>query len=100
MDHFIVLGEAHLQRILRAYAHYYNEVRTHRSLDKDAPVSRAVQRAGILDSRPIPADFITITSEFRYSVHTSPSKRAARVRDRHVVEVSECARYMVIVVDL
>ena len=42
VDHFIVLGEAHLRRILRAYAAYYNEIRTHRSLDKDAPVSRPV----------------------------------------------------------
>ena len=40
VDHFIVLGEAHLRRILRAYARYYNDIRTHRSLDKDAPVSR------------------------------------------------------------
>src|SRR5471030_3093331 len=37
VDHFIVLGEEHLCRILRAYAHYYNEIRTHRSLNKDAP---------------------------------------------------------------
>lgn len=40
MDHFIVLGEAHLRRILRAYARYYNDIRTNRALDKDAPVSR------------------------------------------------------------
>src|SRR5271169_458378 len=53
VDHFVVWGEAHLRRILRSYAGYYNEVRTHRSLDKDAPVSRAVQRPGIIDSRPI-----------------------------------------------
>jgi hypothetical protein len=33
VDHFIVLGEAHLRWILRAYARYYNDVRTHRSLD-------------------------------------------------------------------
>ncbi|MGC2154788.1 MAG: integrase core domain-containing protein, partial [Pseudolabrys sp.] len=39
VDHFIVLGEAHLRHILRTYAHYYNDIRTHRSLDKDAPVS-------------------------------------------------------------
>src|SRR5512143_1799852 len=43
VDHFVVLGEAHLRRILRAYARYYNDVRTHRSLDKDAPVPRPVQ---------------------------------------------------------
>ena len=37
VDHFVVLGEAHLRRILRDYARYYNDIRTHRSLDKDAP---------------------------------------------------------------
>ena len=53
VDHFIVLGEAHLRRILRAYARYYNEIRTHRSLDKDAPVSRPVQSTGGIKSHPI-----------------------------------------------
>src|SRR5512143_526065 len=53
VDHFVVLGEAHLRRILRAYAGYYNDIRTHRSLGKDAPVSRPVQRTGIISSRPI-----------------------------------------------
>ena len=52
-DHFVVLGEAHLRRILRSYARYYNDIRTHRSLDKDAPVSRPVQRTGSISSRPI-----------------------------------------------
>src|ERR1700741_3640837 len=46
LDHIIVLGEAHLRRSLKSYARYYNDVRTHRSLDKDAPVSRAVRRTG------------------------------------------------------
>jgi transposase InsO family protein len=53
VDHFVVLGEAHLRRILRAYAHYYNDIRTHRSLTKDAPVSRRVQRTGAISSRVI-----------------------------------------------
>ncbi len=53
VDHFIVLGEAHLHRILRAYAHYYNDVRTHRSLGKDAPAFRPVQRAGCIKSYAI-----------------------------------------------
>jgi transposase InsO family protein len=43
VDHMIILGEAHLRRILRAYARYYNDIRTHRSLGKDAPVTRPVQ---------------------------------------------------------
>jgi transposase InsO family protein len=53
LDHVIVLGEAHLRRIVKSYAHYYNGVRTHRSLNKDAPVSRPVQWAGIMKSRAI-----------------------------------------------
>ena len=53
VDHFVVLGEAHLRRILRAYARYYNNIRTHRSLDKDAPVSRPVQRTGSIRSHAI-----------------------------------------------
>src|SRR5512144_3018860 len=44
LDHLVVLSEAHLRRILQAYARYYNKIRTHRSLDKDAPISRPVQR--------------------------------------------------------
>ena len=42
VDHVIVLGEAHLRRTLKSYAAYYNSVRTHRSLHKDAPASRPV----------------------------------------------------------
>jgi hypothetical protein len=32
---------------------YYNRFRTHRSLNKDAPVSRSVQRTGVIGSRAI-----------------------------------------------
>ena len=53
VDHFVVLGAAHLRRILRSYAGYYNGIRTHRSLDKDAPVSRPVQRTRIISSHAI-----------------------------------------------
>src|SRR5258708_2061612 len=53
LDHIIVFGEAHLRRILKSYADYYNSVRTHRSLDKDAPVTRPVQRVGIISSRAV-----------------------------------------------
>src|ERR1700682_619171 len=52
-DHIIVLGEAHLRRILKSYARYYNETRTHLALDKDAPVSRPVQRIGVVRSLAI-----------------------------------------------
>jgi hypothetical protein len=53
VDHLIVLGEALLRRILRAYAGYYNDIRTHWSLAKDAPVSRPIQRTGGIQSNAI-----------------------------------------------
>jgi hypothetical protein len=76
LNHIVVFGEAHLRRILRSYACYYNDIRRHRSLDKDAPVSLPIQRTGIISSRPILADFIITTSAFRFSVHT-PGPRAS-----------------------
>ena len=53
VDHVVVLGEAHLRRILKKYAAYYNELRTHRSLNKDAPIHRAIEYAGRIVSAPI-----------------------------------------------
>ena len=50
LDHILVSGEAHLRRILKSYARYYNETRTHLALEKDAPVSRPVQRTGGISS--------------------------------------------------
>jgi transposase InsO family protein len=77
LDHVIVLGEAHLRRILKSYAHYYNGVRTHRSLNKDAPVSRSVQRAGVISSRASWADFITTIVRFRvFGTHNEKPRRS------------------------
>jgi len=53
VDHIIIRGEAHLRQVLKSYANYYNRFRTHRSLNKDAPVSRSVQRTGVIRSRAI-----------------------------------------------
>jgi transposase InsO family protein len=53
VDHIIVAGEMHLRRALKSYADYYNGVRTHRSLNKDAPVTRPIQRIGSIKSRAI-----------------------------------------------
>jgi transposase InsO family protein len=53
LDHLVVLGEGHLHRILRTYASYYNEVRTHLSLDKDAPKFRRSLRFGRIVAMPI-----------------------------------------------
>ena len=53
VDHVIVLSEAHLRRILRTYARYYNHIRTHRSLNKDVPASRPIRRTENINSHPI-----------------------------------------------
>src|SRR5712664_3282390 len=53
LDHIVVFGEAHLRRILGAYAGYYNEFRTHLSLIKDSPGHRPIQRFGQLAAQPI-----------------------------------------------
>jgi Integrase core domain len=53
LDHIIVFSEAQLRRILISYAAYYNSVRTHRSLYKDASIWRPVQRTGVITSNPI-----------------------------------------------
>jgi transposase InsO family protein len=53
LDHVIVFGEAHLHAVLKAYASYYNEVRTHLSLNKDAPDFRRAQRVGRIAAIPI-----------------------------------------------
>jgi len=53
LDHVIVFGERHLRQVLQSYANYYNKARTHLSLNKDAPVSRAVLAAGRIVLTPV-----------------------------------------------
>jgi len=53
LDHMIVFGEEHLRRILGAYAAYYSQSRTHRSLNKEAPFHRAIERPGAITSHSI-----------------------------------------------
>jgi hypothetical protein len=79
-DHVIVLGEAHLRRILRSYARYYNELRTHLSLNKDAPASRSVQRAGHILCRPVLG-----------GLHPTPHRRERK--DRGVSQPCRLLRY-------
>jgi putative transposase len=43
LDHVIVFHETGLRRVLRSYFEYYVHSRTHLSLEKDAPIHRAIQ---------------------------------------------------------
>jgi integrase-like protein len=53
LDHLIVFDEAQLRRVLKNYASYYNQVRTHLSLHKNAPHFRRPQKLGHIASIPI-----------------------------------------------
>ena len=53
LDHVVVFGERHLRHLLLSYMAYYNDARTHLSLNKDAPVPRAVQAIGRILPTPI-----------------------------------------------
>jgi transposase InsO family protein len=52
-DHLIAFNADHLRRILVGYATYYNEIRTHVSLGKDAPRTRLIERIGDVVAHPI-----------------------------------------------
>jgi transposase InsO family protein len=53
VNHIVVFGERHLRRVLLSYMNYYNETRTHLSLNKDAPSRRAAETVGRIICRPI-----------------------------------------------
>jgi transposase InsO family protein len=56
LEHLVMFGEAHLRRIVTAYISDFNELRTHLSLNKDAPIHRPDQRFGRIISVPILGD--------------------------------------------
>ena len=43
LDHLIVFSETHLRQILREYFDYYNGVRPHQSLERNAPEPREIE---------------------------------------------------------
>jgi transposase InsO family protein len=53
LDHVVVFGGRHLRHLLETYQGYYNEARTHLSLEKDAPIPRAVQAIGQTLALPV-----------------------------------------------
>jgi transposase InsO family protein len=73
LDHVIVLNETGLRRILKSYFDYYEQTRTHLSLDKDVPISRPVQPPEIGDRGSSPGRWL------------APSLRAHRRLNGHSV---------------
>jgi hypothetical protein len=66
-----VFGERHLRHLLKAYQKYYNEARTHVSLEKDAPISRAVQTVGQTLAVPVLGGRTTNISEREFPTGTA-----------------------------
>ncbi len=54
LNYTIIIGERHLRRIVGNYVRYYNQARTHLSLNKDSPFGRPVvsKEVGSIVSRP------------------------------------------------
>jgi transposase InsO family protein len=53
LDHVVVFNEQHLRQLLLLYKDYYNRARSHLSLNKDAPVPRAIEPVGRIHASPI-----------------------------------------------
>jgi hypothetical protein len=47
LDYVIVFGERHLRHVLLSYMNYYNETRSHLSLDKNAPYRARFREQGV-----------------------------------------------------
>jgi hypothetical protein len=61
-----------LRRILAKHATYYNEVRTHVSLEKDAPCTRAIERFGDIVAHQSWAGYTIVMHESDFSEATGP----------------------------
>jgi len=88
LDHVIVLGEAHLHRILKSYADYYNSVRNASVFAQgcaDLPPD-FIRPESFVHTRSS-AGFTITTSGFKFSVHTTgcsgASSRPWRPGRRH-----------------
>jgi len=82
LDHVIVFGEAHLRRTLKTYASYYNEVRTHLSLNKDAPDFGACSQSAPSRRCRSWAACIINTSGFEFWTGTSVGSWTVRLKRR------------------
>jgi hypothetical protein len=91
LDHVVVFSERHLRVLLKSYQQYYNEARTHLSLQKDAPIPRA--------SRPLVrhwrcqfwAGYTINISELEFPIRTG----LVTANGRHSFHISLCTRMSV-----
>lgn len=53
LDHFMVIGQVHLEYLVNEFVDYYNKHRPHAGLDHDPPEKSAVKIDGDIHARPI-----------------------------------------------
>jgi hypothetical protein len=85
LDHLVVFDEAQLRRVLRNHAFYYNQVRTHLSLDKDAPEFRRTQEGRPHRYQSSAASIIN-TSGFRFWMGTEKLARCQTLEQQPNLE--------------
>ena len=86
LDHIVVFGERHLRYLLRSYANYYNQTRTHLSLNKDLPVSRAVKTIGRIEAAGLRFRPVMMTSfAFIFGLFPLVIAQGAGAATRHAV---------------
>src|SRR5215471_7623791 len=71
LDHVAIFGERHLRQLVNSYQRYYNEIRTHLSLNKDAPIPRDVVREGSVRFAGFGWSAPSISSSLRFPTGTT-----------------------------
>ena len=53
LDHLLIVGEAHLRRVLAVYVSFYNQARPHQGLDPRTPVAAPPPHSGSVRCRSL-----------------------------------------------